>query len=55
MVGLNGTGHLELPSQDLLRDAEVTFSFRTQAEDGLMLLSLGTDTSVSAKKPSIVH
>jgi hypothetical protein len=45
-VGLPGTGLLELKSTNLGKEAGIAFSFRTQNNDGLILL---------AKSKSVIH
>jgi hypothetical protein len=46
-IGLGGDGFVELPSDDLPRNAGFGLSFKTVEPDGLMLLANGQKADVS--------
>ena len=50
VVGLPGSVLIQLASSDLPKEAGITFSFRTQQEDALILLAIGSTPDVSLKK-----
>ncbi len=45
-IGFNGEGFVELPSEDLGRNGDLSFSFRTRQEEALLVLAQGTAPQV---------
>ena len=45
-IGFIGDGYVELPSLDLGRSGDLSFSFRTRQEDALLVLAKGTAPQV---------
>ena len=46
-IGFIGDGYVELPSHDLGRSGDLSFSFRTRQEDALLVLAKGTAPQVA--------
>lgn len=45
-VGLAGEGYLEIPAEDLMSEAGLSFTFRTTQSDALLLIATANDSQV---------